>query len=351
MSLSQSFDSRDSDESPQRSGGTFGKGVKTRMMAGLQKLKQTVTLTGGSPGRPPRPRPQSEEGSQDSSERLAPKKKVDVVTAPRAIDGGPKYEMLSVDTTETEDEHTQKEPLPYRFTMPPGFKQLMDPQTTLGTNTFVYGQDSQEYLDLRGRMTVVDTTMSKIRQQMEWLHQELMVLETEKQDLTLKLHNLPLQDRSCTEFSISVHPQRAVEALPVADEEQQDLMRRAETTAISELPHGGEYVVLHSGEHVCTSSDSARMSDPAEWRAWEMHCQTGPRHVAAIVLRRKYLPDTGVRFQDLHLTMSALSSSSSIDLGSYSPSSHDSLQKLRSIAHSLVHRARSLKWCFPLTQL
>ena len=279
------------------------------------------------------------------AENLFGRKKADVNMAPRAIGGGAEYEMLSVDPAQAENERA--EPLPYRFAMPAGFKQLVDPNTSLGTNTFVCGQDSQEFLALRGRMTVLDTTMSKIREQMEWLHQELMVLEAEKQDLTLKLSSLPLRDRSCTEFSISVHPPRPVEALPIAEEEGHDLCRRAEATAMSELPHGGEYVVLHSRQHECSGS-SARSSDPAEWQAWEMHCQTGPRHVGVVVLRRKYLPDTGVRYQDVHLCMSAHLPVQALQASAAQPSallqaaSSDTLEKLRSIAGSL--HAVETKW-------
>ena len=229
--------------------------MKKSMISGLQKLKQTVTLSGSTPPLPQqRQQSQSREGSDTGSEHVVTKRKLEVSSAAHAVDGGPVFEILSVDPTQLDNENA--EPLPYRFTVAKGFKQLIDSHTNLGTNTFVCGQDSNEYLALRGRMTVIDTTMSKIRQQMEWLHQELMVLETEKQDLIQKLHNLPLHDRSCTEFTISIHPPRPVEALPAPDEEPQDLMRRAETTAMSELPHGGEYVILHSGEHACTGDES-----------------------------------------------------------------------------------------------
>ena len=260
-----------------------GRRVRDSMLKGLQKLKQTVTLTPSSPAPPASEEHESREVSRlshantDTGAVRIELGELKASTAPRALDGVGLYEMLSVDEAGTQRE--QSEPIPYRFRVPEGFKQLTDPQTTLGTNTFVYGQDSHEYLALRGRMTVLDTTMSKIRQQMEWLHQELMVLETEKLELTQQLHNLPLHDHSCTEFTITLLPRRPVEALPVPDEELQDLMRRAEATAMSELPHGGEYAVLHSSEHVCCSSGggsaSQRSADPAEWRAWEMHCQTG----------------------------------------------------------------------------
>ena len=260
-----------------------GRRVRDSMLKGLQKLKQTVTLTPSSPAPPASEEHESREVSRlshantDAGAVRIELGELKASTAPRALDGVGLYEMLSVDEAGTQRE--QSEPIPYRFRVPEGFKQLTDPQTTLGTNTFVYGQDSHEYLALRGRMTVLDTTMSKIRQQMEWLHQELMVLETEKLELTQQLHNLPLHDHSCTEFTITLLPRRPVEALPVPDEELQDLMRRAEATAMSELPHGGEYAVLHSSEHACSSggggSASQRSADPAEWRAWEMHCQTG----------------------------------------------------------------------------
>ena len=260
-----------------------GRRVRDSMLKGLQKLKQTVTLTPSSPAPPASEEHESREVSRlshantDTGAVRIELGELKASTAPRALDGVGLYEMLSVDEAGTQRE--QSEPIPYRFRVPEGFKQLTDPQTTLGTNTFVYGQDSHEYLALRGRMTVLDTTMSKIRQQMEWLHQELMVLETEKLELTQQLHNLPLHDHSCTEFTITLLPRRPVEALPVPDEELQDLMRRAEATAMSELPHGGEYAVLHSSEHACSSggggSASQRSADPAEWRAWEMHCQTG----------------------------------------------------------------------------
>ena len=321
---SRSFGSEGGSSSPNPPPTSTSGRVRQGLLKGLQKIKETVTPMTPDRRRPPSPR-------EVRSENLFSRKKADVDTAPRAIGSGSEYEMLSVDPAQTE----HAEPLPYRFSMPTGFKQLIDPSTNLGTNTFVCGQDSPEYLALRGRMTVLDTTMSKIRQQMEYLHQELMVLETEKQDLTLKLSSLPVHDRSCAEFSISLHPPRPVEALPIAEEESHDLGRRAEATAMSELPHGGEYVVLHSSEHECSSS-SARASDPAEWRAWEMHCQTGPRHVGVVVLRRKYLPDTGVRYQDVHLSMSAhipaAPAQPSPLLGS---ASSDTLEKLRGIARSL----------------
>jgi len=163
---SKSFDSRESVTKTEPTNG-----MRSRMLKGLKKLKDTVKDTVSLTGTPPPSlRPESE--GSEASERPA-KKKADVSTAPRAIDGGSLFEMLSVDPLRAGDEHT--EPLPYHFSMPEGFKQLIDPQTNIGTNTFVSGQDSCEYLKLRGRMTVVDTTMSKIRQQMEWLHQELMV--------------------------------------------------------------------------------------------------------------------------------------------------------------------------------
>jgi hypothetical protein len=321
---SRSFGSEGRSSSPHPPPTSTSGRVRQGLLKGLQKLKETVTPMTPDRRRPPSPR-------EVRSDNLFSRKKADVDTAPRAIGSGYEYEMLSVDPAQTE----HAEPLPYRFSMPTGFKQLIDPSTNLGTNTFVCGQDSPEYLALRGRMTVLDTTMSKIRQQMEYLHQELMVLETEKQDLTLKLSSLTVHDRSCAEFSISLHPPRPVEALPIAEEESHDLGRRAEATAMSELPHGGEYVVLHSSEHECNSS-SARASDPAEWRAWEMHCQTGPRHVGVVVLRRKYLPDTGVRYQDVHLSMSAhipaAPAQPSPLLGS---ASSDTLEKLRGIARSL----------------
>ena len=139
--------------------------MRTRMIKGLQKIKQTVTMTSSpiqsSEGR------ESVDGSHASSENLgSAKKRPEVSAAARAVGGGPMYEVLSIDATQAADHHS--EPMPYRFCMPEGFKQLNDPQTNLGTNTFVCGQDSSEYLQLRGRMTVLDTTMSKIRQQMEW---------------------------------------------------------------------------------------------------------------------------------------------------------------------------------------
>ena len=379
-----------------------GRRVRDSMLKGLQKLKQTVTLTPSSPAPPASEEHESREVSRLSHANTNTGAvrielgELKASTAPRALDGVGLYEMLSVDEAGTQRE--QSEPIPYRFRVPEGFKQLTDPQTTLGTNTFVYGQDSHEYLALRGRMTVLDTTMSKIRQQMEWLHQELMVLETEKLELTQQLHNLPLHDHSCTEFTITLLPRRPVEALPVPDEELQDLMRRAEATAMSELPHGGEYAVLHSSEHACSSSGggsaSQRSADPAEWRAWEMHCQTGAllasypdvwrsermsrsheqaavahahartdtcthsqarahahahtgqRHVGVVVMRRKYLPDTGERFQDISLSMSALHTSACTDLGMFSSEAGDLLRKLRRVAES-VHAVATKR--HPLT--
>ncbi|KAJ1469443.1 hypothetical protein T484DRAFT_1851779, partial [Baffinella frigidus] len=173
-----------------------------------------------------------------------------------------------------------------------------------------------------------------------------------------------------------------VEHLPIAEEELQELTRRAEAIAqeLQELsrraeaiaqeglPHGGEYVVAYTGEHLYSPEAAARATasqgdgealvvdraewrgwasllqsgdrdvggdgealvvdraewrgwasllqsgdrdvggdgdalvvDRAEWRGWASLLQSGDRDVGVLLLRRKYMPDAGLQFQDLVL--------------------------------------------------
>ena len=95
----------------------------------------------------------------------------------------------------------------------------MDERKGKATNVFIAGEESEEFLVTRSRMSVVDATLAKIRKQMEWLQEEMSQLEAEKQQLARKL--LPL--KGCQEFTLSVCEPRSVDFLPIPDEELQDL--------------------------------------------------------------------------------------------------------------------------------
>ena len=87
--------------------------------------------------------------------------------------------------------------------------------------------------------------------------------------------------------------------------------QRAESFAQEELPNGGDYTVLHTAEHSrrgarggggsshATLDGETEPEDPADWVGWEVVVRAG-RHIAGVVLlRRKYIPDTGFLFQVL----------------------------------------------------
>ncbi|KAJ1469442.1 hypothetical protein T484DRAFT_1851778, partial [Baffinella frigidus] len=46
---------------------------------------------------------------------------------------------------------------------------------------------ARAHLELRGRITAVDATMTKMREQMEWLDEEMSRLEAEKNELAQRL--------------------------------------------------------------------------------------------------------------------------------------------------------------------
>ena len=136
-----------------------------------------------------------------------------------------------------------------------------------------------------------------------------------------------MEEEGRSEFTVTVGERRDVDELPIRDEELQEMSRLVEGLGQAALPLGGEYTVLHTGEFLRQKNGA----DPSMWLGWEMHVQSGERNVAVMLLRRKYIPDTGFSFQDFVVKYEEFRE---IDPKSYSPEAFFSV--VRSVADSIA---------------
>lgn len=84
-----------------------------------------------------------------------------------------------------------------------------------------------------------------------------------------------------------------VEEFGTSDAELRSVAAEAELLAASRLPAGSSYVVQQSREFVWDFPPA----DVCAWMGWTVHVQAGESHGAALLLRRKFLPDDGARAQ------------------------------------------------------
>lgn len=302
--------------------------------------------------------PQKDDADDESSGAAAARRHSSAYNIPVLVDSGSGMSVYEIEAGENGvSEVGDNTPLKYRLSVPSGFKQLSDPKARHATGTFVYGESNPTFLARRCELASVDKAIAVLRLKTGPIDKEMSNLESRRAKLITQIEAIPkLQDRF--EFYIGISQPTSVELLPLKDEELQELSRLGEAEAQEKLSQGKGYDVLVTKQHHRASTgDKAKSAsqarggrgeeeDQAEWQGWEMVCcnpgeveeggaggREGRRYAGVVLLRRKYIPDEGLYYQDITLSVSWIQGTGS---SQSEEKSADLLPLLRQIADSIT---------------